>query len=233
MSTRLWTPNLIGEFMEFARDMQAALSTFVVASVVHVLISRNEVANWVASSAKKGSSEGFGQLINLNKSCVVFSSNTPKEDRQELAPVLGVPLQAWRLLNWENGLWARVLKGNTSLTAPFGKLKKGPHLVGAGKAFLLGEIFRLKIAFGKLPLANCLWQVSNGKSVNILRDKWAPGCSSITGTTSFLVQTVADLILPGKAHWNEALIRNTFDPLISTRIFSIPLPHTTTVDNLI
>ncbi|KAF7137435.1 hypothetical protein RHSIM_Rhsim07G0014900 [Rhododendron simsii] len=75
--------------------------------------------------------------------------------------------------------------------------------------------------------------VGDGKSVNILTDKCAPGCSSITGTTSSPVQTVADLLLPGKTRWNEALIRNTFNPLISTRILSIPLPQTTTVDKLI
>ncbi|KAF7137952.1 hypothetical protein RHSIM_Rhsim07G0018500 [Rhododendron simsii] len=61
--------------------------------------------------------------------------------------------QAWRLVNEENNLWVRVLKGNTSRTAPFGKLKRGLHL-GAGKAFLSRGIFWLKIAFGKWEMVS-------------------------------------------------------------------------------
>ena len=120
--------------------------------------------------------------------------------------------QSWRLITNPDTLCAQVLKVKYY---PHGNLvKEGPK---SGSSFTWQSIVAGLGVFKR----GHIWRVGFGNLINIWEDHWVPGSPTrevITRRGNILLKTVDELIDLYTGGWDEALIRDIFNPVDAERI---------------
>lgn len=132
--------------------------------------------------------------------------------------------QSWRLITHPETLCARVLRAKYFRDGNL--LKAGPN---KGSSYTWQSIFAGLQTFRR----GHIWRIGSGVKVNIWDDHWIPSSQTrmiMTRRGNTLLRTVDELMIPGTASWDEALIRSIFLPLDAERIINIPLSENATGD---
>lgn len=137
--------------------------------------------------------------------------------------------QDWRLLLYPDSLMARVFQARYY---PHGSIL-GANL-GTRPSATWSSIFKAR----SLLVQGLRICIGNGYSTEIWSRTWIPDDVHFSLFTprppdTFFSHKVADLIIPKTHTWNAQLIEETFWPIDSSRILSIPLGAVTSNDRLI
>ncbi|OMO67492.1 reverse transcriptase [Corchorus capsularis] len=188
-------------------------------------------------------SAASGQEINLEKSNLIFSSNTPQEHESErkihwcswdamtLPKTEGgmgfkdlevfnralLAKQAWRAMNNSNALWVKVLKGIYFPNSDFMKAKKGARASWSWHSLLDGRDFLND---------HIQWQVGNGAQIHIWDDKWVPDIGRLTASGNFSSQKpdkVAEIINHNQRVWDIEPVKQWITKDEQDAICRIPL----------
>ncbi|KAL0458971.1 UNVERIFIED_CONTAM: hypothetical protein Slati_0524300 [Sesamum latifolium] len=181
-----------------------------------------------------------GQQINLQKSSMVFSRNTPLGSREELAAILGVKIDS----SYEKYLGLPYVVGRKKKDL-FQSLRdrvrsrvdgwKEKLLSQAGKEILIKAILQATPSY--IIEARTRWRIGDGRTVKVRGDKWLPRPHTFKpillafGSSPQLC--VADLIDLETMTWNPSLLDTLFWKEDAKIINDIPISRSSTPDILI
>ena len=136
--------------------------------------------------------------------------------------------QGWRLQQGRNSLFYRVYKNNYFLDKDFIHAKKGHH-----SSFAWRSIW----ATQSIISDGVKWQVGNGESISIWKDKWTtnPSTFRIVSPQRLLPMEakVCVLIDAENGEWKANMIRDLFLEHEADSILSIPLGTVLPIDKLV
>lgn len=133
--------------------------------------------------------------------------------------------QAWRLVNNPNSLWAQILKGKYFVGESLWKVKKKAGSSWVWESLLEGR---------DLLLNHGQWQIGDGKSVRIYKDKWIDKVLiSCDHSDLDMDLTVSNLLNQQQRSWDIQKILNTFSRNIAAKIIALPLLPGSDPDRLI
>ncbi|OMO55679.1 reverse transcriptase [Corchorus capsularis] len=125
--------------------------------------------------------------------------------------------QIWRILENPEAMWVKVLKGIYFPNADIMTAKKGARASWSWQSLLEGRNFIKE---------HLVWQVGDGKQVQIWHDNWIPEVGMLNIPEDMLQdrpEQVSELIEPSQKQWNLTEIDDLISPVERKAICSIPL----------
>ncbi|XP_071909569.1 uncharacterized protein [Coffea arabica] len=159
---------------------------------------------------------GSGQLINLDKSSILFSKNMCPHKKHQICQIMGNMQQVWRILTNPNLLVSKVMKAKYFPRSSIFECKIPNNA---------SWIWRGLMAARKVVKQGVRKRVSNGRSTQIWEDRWIPDATNGRVTTmkqwDSRLHKVEDLII--QKRWNRNLVFQYFNKEDAERILSIPI----------
>nr|AAM93462.1 putative reverse transcriptase [Oryza sativa Japonica Group] len=174
-----------------------------------------------------------GQIVNRDKSVVMFSSNMDEEEKKDkiMKPksqgglgfrdlhsfnIAMLARQGWRLIQNPDSLCSRLLKA---------KYFPNCNVLDAQSRKQMSYSWRSILKGIQLLRKGVIWRVGNGEHINIWSDPWLPRDMRFVTTRrgASLITRVCELIDPTTGQWDIELIQQIFNENDAKIITRIPL----------